>query len=155
AFYFSMHPGSSRARAVTRSRGPNGPRGSTGPRPSQAGGSRPAASGSRRSARSPGSASGSPTGRQAGPPSPAPSAGPARSARPAPSAGGAGSAGSPVAPAVERTGSSTVLDFTGPQPVLADTGSLVAGRRARHGDNRHGTPNDAAADRRVAPRGAH
>jgi hypothetical protein len=122
AFYFSMHPGSSRARAAAGSSGPKGP-----------GGSRP-------------SRAGSPTGSQAGPASPARSAGSARSA------GRAGSAGSPGAPTVERTGSSTVLDFTGPQRVLEDSGSLVAGRRSGPGDYRDGAPDEAAPDRGVASR---
>ena len=113
AFYFSMRPGGSRARTIPGS----GVRG-----PVQTGESRRLASRSRTSR--------TPTGRSER------SASPARSAR----SGGASSSGS--GRALDRTGpsgSSTVIDFTGPQPVLEDPEPTVTGRRARH------EPDDPAA----------
>ncbi len=53
---------------------------------------------------------------------------------------------------MDRTGPSTVIDFTGPQRVLDDEEPLVTGRRARHGDRRDDTPNEPEPARRVAGR---
>src|SRR5580692_2093388 len=51
-----------------------------------------------------------------------------------PSSGRSDRSASPERRARERTGASTVIDFTGPQPVLDDSEPVVTGRRARHGD---------------------
>jgi hypothetical protein len=53
---------------------------------------------------------------------------------------------------VDRTGSSTVIDFTGPQPVLDDPEPVVTGRRARRGDHLDDTPDEPAPRRRAAAR---
>ena len=77
------------------------------------------------------------------------SAGPAGSARSARSAGGARSG---PGRAADRPGSSTVIDLTGPQPVLEDSEPLVTGRRARHGDRREDAPDEPGTTRRAAAR---
>jgi hypothetical protein len=123
AFYFSMRPGGSRARAVPGSRD-RGPRRAVDDRlpASRSRTTRPSSSRSDRSA------------------SPARSAGGARS--------GSGRA-------LDRTGSagsSTVIDFTGPQPVLEDPEPLVTGRRARHGDRGNDGPDEPGLTPRVAAR---
>ena len=71
------------------------------------------------------------------------SAEPARSARPT---------GSASRRAVDRTGASTVIDFTGPQRILDDEEPLVTGRRTRHGGRRDDTPNEPEPARRAAGR---
>src|SRR5580693_245477 len=124
AFYFSMRPGGSRARTATSSR---------------SGDNRVPAGRSRTSHQ--------------------PSARP-RSADPARSAGSAGNARSGSGRALNRTvpsgstGSSTVIDFTGPQPVLEEPEPLVSVRRARHGDRSDDTPDEPGPSRRVAARHA-
>jgi hypothetical protein len=77
------------------------------------------------------------------------SAGPAGSAR---SARSAGRARSGPGRAADRPGSSTVIDFTGPQPVLEDSEPLVTGRRARHGDRREDAPDEPGPARKAAAR---
>jgi hypothetical protein len=65
------------------------------------------------------------------------------------------SAGSRGGRATEHTGASTVIDFTGPQPVLDDAEPPVTGRRARHGDrldDMPGTPVAPVPRRRAAAR---
>ena len=123
AFYFSMRPGGSRVRAAG---------------PGRAADSRVPASRSRTSPSYSGRSdlSASPE-RSARPDRPARSDRPARAAA---SAGPVGSAGSGSGRAAERTGASTVIDFTGPQPVLDDSEPAVTGRRARHGDRLDDTP---------------
>ena len=103
AFYFSMRPDGSRARAVPGSR----VRG-----PVQTGDSRRPASRSRTSR--------TPTG------------GPDRSASPARSARGARAESGRALDRTGSSGPSTVIDFTGPQRVLEDPEPTVTGRRARH-----------------------
>ena len=123
AFYFSMRPGGSRVRAA-------------GPGP--AADSRVPASRSRTSPPSSGRSD-----RSASPERSARADRPARSDRPAraaASAGPVGSAGSGGGRDAERTGASTVIDFTGPQPVLDDSEPAATGRRARHGDRLDDTP---------------
>lgn len=123
AFYFSMRPGGSRVRAA-------------GPDP--AADSRVPASRSRTSPPSSGRSD-----RSASPERSARTDRPARSDRPAraaASAGPVGSAGSGDGRGAERTGASTVIDFTGPQAVLDDSEPAVTGRRARHGDRLDDTP---------------
>src|SRR5580693_8195662 len=123
AFYFSMRPGGSRVRAA-------------GPDP--AADRRVPASRSRTSPPSSGRSD-----RSATPERSARADRPARSDRPArtgASAGPVGSAGSGSGRGAERTGASTVIDFTGPQPVLHDSEPAVTGRRARHGDRLDDTP---------------
>ena len=123
AFYFSMRPGRSRVRAAG---------------PGRAADSRVPASRSRTSPPSSGRSD-----RSASPERSARADRPARSDRPAraaASAGPDGSAGSGGGRAAERTGASTVIDFTGPQPVLDDSEPAVTGRRARHGDRLDDTP---------------
>jgi hypothetical protein len=59
---------------------------------------------------------------------------------------------------VDRTGSlgsSTVIDFTGPQRVLEDPEPLVTGRRARHGNRQDDTPDEPASARRAVARHSH
>ena len=129
AFYFSMRPGGSRVRAA-------------GPDP--AADRRVPASRSRTSPPSSGRSdrSASPD-RSATPERSARADRPARSDRPAragASAGPVGSTGSEGGRGAERTGASTVIDFTGPQPVLHDSEPAVTGRRARHGDRLDDTP---------------
>ncbi len=116
AFYFSMRPDGSRARTVPGSRG----RG-----PARTGDSQRPASRSRTSR--------------------APTDGSDRSASPARSARSAGGARSESGRASDRTGSSgssTVIDFTGPQRMLEDPEPTVTGHRARH------EPDDSAATSR-------
>jgi hypothetical protein len=126
AFYFSMHPGGSRVRAVP---GSKSGRAEDSRLPASRGRtSQPPADRSDRSARSAGDAS------------------PARSAR---SAGG-GRSGS--GRAVDRTGSSTVIDLTGPQRILDDAEPVVTGRRARHGDHLDDTSDSPEPGRRAAVR---
>ena len=123
AFYFSMRPGGSRVRAAG---------------PGRAADSRVPASRSRTSPSYSGRSD-----RSASPERSARADRPARSDRPAraaASAGPVGSAGSGSGRAAERTGASTVIDFTGPQPVLDDSEPAVTGRRARHGDRLDDTP---------------
>jgi hypothetical protein len=144
AFYFSMHPGGSRARAAGLGR---------------AGDSRgPADRGRAGDSRGPGD-----RGRTSQPPASRSDRadGPARSARseedtrPARSARSAGPASdgrSGSRRAVDRTGSSTVIDFTGPQPVLDDPEPVVTGRRARRGDHLDDTPDEPGPGRRTAAR---
>ena len=156
AFYFSMHPGGSRARAAGLgragdSRGPADRR--------RAGDSRgPADRGRAGDSRGPGD-----RGRTSQPPASRSDrpAGPARSARsdedtrPARSARSAGPASdgrSGSRRAVDRTGSSTVIDFTGPQPVLDDPEPVVTGRRARRGDHLDDTPDEPGPGRRTTAR---
>ena len=103
AFYFSMRPDSSRARAVPGSRVQDAV---------QTGESRRPASKSRTSR--------PPTG------------GPDRSASPARSARGARAESGRAIDHTGPSGSSTVIDFTGPQRVLEDPEPAVTGRRARH-----------------------
>src|SRR5580693_4376131 len=125
AFYFSMRPGGSRVRTA-------------GPDP--AADRRVPASRSRTTASS--SSSGR-SDRSAGSEHPARAGRPAPSDRPARAAASAGPAGSARAGGgrgAERTAASTVIDFTGPQPVLDDSEPAVTGRRARHGERLDGTP---------------
>ena len=59
---------------------------------------------------------------------------------------------------MDRTGSpgsSTVIDFTGPQRVLEDPEPLVTSRRARHGDRQDDTPDEPASARRAVARHSH
>jgi hypothetical protein len=72
---------------------------------------------------------------------------PARFDRPA---GAGASAGSRSGRAGDRAGASTVIDFTGPQPVLDDSEPVVADRRARHGDRADDTLVTPGPGRRVA-----
>src|SRR5580700_4378176 len=104
AFYFSMRPGGSRVRTA----GPD----PAADRRVPASRSRTTPSSSGRSDRSAGSEHPARAGR------PAPSDRPARAAA---SAGPAGSARAGGGPGAERTTASTVIDFTGPQPVLDDS----------------------------------
>jgi hypothetical protein len=127
AFYFSMHPGGSRVRAAGRAGDSRLPT-------SKGRSSQPPAARSDRSA--------SP----ARPARPAGDASPARPARPA------GDARSRSRRAVDRTGSSTVIDFTGPQPILDDAEPVVTGRRARHSDHVHDTSGEPGSGRRAAAR---
>jgi hypothetical protein len=53
---------------------------------------------------------------------------------------------------VDRTGRSTVIDFTGPQQVLEDPEPLVTGRRARHGNRLDVAADEAGPARRAAAR---
>ena len=104
AFYFSMRPGDSRARGSQPSQRSRSGRGAD---------SRHPASRSRTAQ--------APSGRSN------PSASPAQSPRPARSSGGARSGNGRTA---DRTGSSTVIDFTGPQQALEDP-EPPAARRSR------------------------
>jgi hypothetical protein len=123
AFYFSMRPGGSRVRAAG---------------PGRAADSRVRAG---RSKTSP------PSGRGDRSASPARSATPARSGRPVTAAGAAGSGSGR---ATDRTGASTVIDFTGPQPVLDESEPPVAGRRARHGNRLDDAPDEREPGRQAA-----
>jgi hypothetical protein len=133
AFYLSMRPGGSRVRPVPASA------------PGRDRDRRPSAGRTR--------ASQPPSGRADRP------AGPARSARSARSAEDAGSARSRDGRGVDRTGSSpgssSVIDFTGPQPALEDPEPLVTGRRARHGDRRDDATDEPGPARRIAARRSH
>ena len=136
AFYFSMRPGGSRVRAAEPGRAADG---------------RVPASRSRTSPPSSGRSD-----RSASPERSARADRPARSDRPAravASAGPAGSAGSGGGRAAERTGASTVIDFTGPQPVLDDSEPAVTGRRARHGDRLDDTDTRLRRLRQCRPAG--
>ena len=127
AFYFSMRPGDSKVRASGPHRGAK---------------SRPAASRSRTSQ--------APSGRSDR------SASPVRSSRTAPSGDGARSGNRPGnGRSADRAGSSTVIDFTGPQRVLEEDEPLVTGRRARHGDRKQDTPDEPRPARRPAARRHH
>src|SRR3984885_11097653 len=117
AFYFSMRPGGSRVRASG---------------PDRAGDNRAPASTSRTSPSSSGASA-----RSASPEWPARTERPTRSARPARAAAPAGAGSGRVA---DRTGAGTVIDFTGPQPMLDDSEPVVTGARARHGDRADGPP---------------
>src|ERR1700722_9563679 len=134
AFYFSMRPGGSRVRAAG---------------PDRAGES---LSTSRTSL----SSSGRPDW-SASPGRSARAERPTRSDRPARAAASA-SAGAGSGRGADRTGASTVIDFTGPQPVLDDSEPVVTGRRARRGDRADDTqvtpvtPATPGSDRRVAAR---
>src|SRR5579859_4957676 len=52
--------------------------------------------------------------------------------------------------AADRAGASTVIDLTGPQPVLDDAEPAVTGRRARHGDRHLAEARQAAEPRQPA-----
>jgi hypothetical protein len=126
AFYFSMRPGGSRARTAR-----------TGRAEMDLGAAR------RRGTSSP------PSRR------PDRSAGPARAASAARSAGSSrspGLVGSGNGPAVNRTGPSTVIDFTGPQQALTDAEPPATGRRARRGDHREVAADEPGPGRRAAAR---
>ena len=132
AFYFSMRPGGSRVRAVG---------------PDRATDSRAPASRRRTSPSSSGRSD-----RSASPARSARADRPTRSDRPARAAAFA-EAGS--GRGADHTGASTVIDFTGPQPVLDDSEPVVTGRRARHGDRANDTPVTPVtpgSDRRVPAR---
>jgi len=103
AFYFSMRPDGSRARAVPGSRVRDAVQTDDSRRP----------------------ASRSRTSRP-------PTGGPDRSASPARSARGARAESGRALDHTGPSGSSTVIDFTGPQRVLEDPEPAVTGRRARH-----------------------
>jgi hypothetical protein len=141
AFYFSMRPGRSRVRAAG---------------PGRAADSRVPASRSRTSPPSSGrSDRPADLEHSARADRPARSDRPVRSDRSARAAGPAGSAGSRGGRATERTGASTVIEFTGPQPVLDDAEPPVTGRRARHGDRLNDMPGTLVApmpDHRAAAR---
>ena len=147
AFYFSMHPGGSRVRAA---------------RPGRAGDSRlpaskgrtsePPADRSDRSARSAEEARPTRSARSAGDTRPARSARSAGNTRPARSARSAGDGRSGSGRAVDRGGSSTVIDFTGPQPILDDAEPAVTGRRARHSDHLHAPSDEPGPGRGAAAR---
>jgi hypothetical protein len=122
AFYFSMRPGDSRARA--RASGPD--RGAA--------------------RRPPASRSGT---TQASSDRPNSSARPARPARPARSAGDAGPGNGHTA---DRTGASTVIDFTGPQRALEDSEPVAPSHRARHGDRRDDAPDASVPSHRATTR---
>jgi hypothetical protein len=53
---------------------------------------------------------------------------------------------------VDRTGSSTVIDLTGPQRVLEEPEPVIPGRRARHGERGDDAPDEPGAGRRTAAR---
>jgi hypothetical protein len=125
AFYFSMRPGDSRVRARASE-------------PDRGAGRRPPASRSRTAQ--------APSGRSD------PSASPPRSARSARSSGGARSANGRTADRIGSPGSSTVIDFTGPQRVLEDSEPLVTGHRARHANRRHDAPDEPGPDRQATAR---
>src|SRR3984885_2229415 len=132
AFYFSMRPGGSRVRASG---------------PDRAGDNRAPASTSR-----PPPPSSGPSARSASPDWPARTERPTRSDRPARAAAPAGAGSGRVA---DRSGAGTVIDFTGPQPMLDDSEPVVTGRRARHGDRANDTPVTPVtpgSDRRVPAR---
>jgi len=132
AFYFSMHPGASRVRAAG---------------PGQARDSRVPADKGRTSQPPVGRSD-----RSAGPARSAKSDEDARAVRSARSAGPAPDGRSRSRRAVDRAGSSTVIDFTGPQPVLDDPEPVATGRRARRGDHLDDTPDEPTPGRRAAAR---
>jgi hypothetical protein len=158
AFYFSMHPGGSRVRAARSGRAGDSrvpaDRGRTAQPPAdRSRTSQPPADRSRTSQppADRGRTSQPPTGRSDRPAGSVRSARSdeatsavrsARSAGPAPN----GRSGS------RRAGSSTVIDFTGPQPALGDPEPVVTGRRARRGDHLDDTPDEPAPGRRAAAR---
>ena len=126
AFYFSMRPGGSRVRAAGPGRAGDGHRPASRGRTSQP-----------------------PADRSARPARAARSAEDARSARPARSAPDGRSESRRTG---DRTGSSTVIDFTGPQRILDDSEPVVTGHRARHGDHLDDTPDEPGPGRRVGAR---
>ena len=135
AFYFSMRPGGSRIRAAGSGRAAD---------------SRVPASRSRTSPPSGRADRSASPARSARSDTPARSGTPARSDRPVTAAAAAGSAGSGSGRATDRTGASTVIDFTGPQPVLDESEPPVTGRRARHGDRLDDAPDERGPGRRTA-----
>jgi len=77
------------------------------------------------------------------------------SASPARSPGSARSGSGRAADRTASSGSSTVIDFTGPQRVLEDPEPLVTGRQARHGGRQDDTPDEPAPARRAVARRSH
>jgi hypothetical protein len=138
AFYLSMRPGGSRVRAA-------GPGRAEDRRP-PAGRSRTSQPPPVRSDRSASPARSPRSSRSGGDPAPARSR-----VDPAPARSGSGRAADRAAP----SGSSTVIDFTGPQRVLEDPEPLVTGRRARHGGRQDDTPDEPAPARRAVARRSH
>ena len=132
AFYFSMRPGRSRVRAAG---------------PGRAVDSRVPASRSRTSPPSSGRSD-----RSVSPERSARADRAARTDRPARTVASAGPAGSGGGRTAEHTRASTVIDFTGPQPILDDSGPAITGRRARHGDRPDDTPVTPVPSRRAAAR---
>jgi len=123
AFYFSMRPGDSRARAS---------------QPAQP--SRPGRSADSRHAGSRSRTAQAPSGKSN------PAASPAQSGRPARSPGGARSGNGRTA---DRAGSSTVIDFTGPQQVLEDSEPPAARRSRTELDDSDDMVGTARSRRRV------